>query len=100
MRGGPSDGPKQGIGRIKYLAVPVARQPAGNAAARFRAGARAAAIGPAAPVCHAGAMARAQLDKRPGDVSAMFDKVAERYDLLNDTLSLGQIGRATRLNSS
>ncbi|MGO8886160.1 MAG: demethylmenaquinone methyltransferase [Streptosporangiaceae bacterium] len=34
-------------------------------------------------------MARAQLDKRPGDVSAMFDKVAERYDLLNDTLSLG-----------
>jgi len=35
-------------------------------------------------------MARAQLDKRPGDVSAMFDKVAERYDLLNDALSLGQ----------
>ncbi|HTP15385.1 MAG TPA: demethylmenaquinone methyltransferase [Streptosporangiaceae bacterium] len=35
-------------------------------------------------------MARARLDKRPGDVSAMFDKVAERYDLLNDALSLGQ----------
>jgi demethylmenaquinone methyltransferase/2-methoxy-6-polyprenyl-1,4-benzoquinol methylase len=35
-------------------------------------------------------MARAQLDKRPGDVSAMFDQVAERYDLLNDVLSLGQ----------
>ena len=34
-------------------------------------------------------MTRAQLDKRPADVSAMFDKVADRYDLLNDTLSLG-----------
>src|SRR5262249_27422757 len=37
-----------------------------------------------------GRMTRAQLDKRPGDVSAMFDKVAPRYDLLNDVLSLGQ----------
>jgi demethylmenaquinone methyltransferase/2-methoxy-6-polyprenyl-1,4-benzoquinol methylase len=35
-------------------------------------------------------MTRAQLDKRPADVSAMFDAVAERYDLLNDILSLGQ----------
>jgi demethylmenaquinone methyltransferase / 2-methoxy-6-polyprenyl-1,4-benzoquinol methylase len=35
-------------------------------------------------------MTRAQLDRRPGDVSAMFDKVAPRYDLLNDVLSLGQ----------
>jgi demethylmenaquinone methyltransferase / 2-methoxy-6-polyprenyl-1,4-benzoquinol methylase len=35
-------------------------------------------------------MTRAQLDKRPGDVSAMFDKVAERYDMLNDVLSLGR----------
>jgi demethylmenaquinone methyltransferase/2-methoxy-6-polyprenyl-1,4-benzoquinol methylase len=35
-------------------------------------------------------MTRARLDKRPGDVSAMFDKVAPRYDLLNDVLSLGQ----------
>ena len=35
-------------------------------------------------------MTRAQLDKRPGDVSAMFDAVADRYDLLNDVLSLGQ----------
>ncbi len=35
-------------------------------------------------------MTRAHLDKRPGEVSAMFDTVAERYDLLNDVLSLGQ----------
>jgi demethylmenaquinone methyltransferase/2-methoxy-6-polyprenyl-1,4-benzoquinol methylase len=34
-------------------------------------------------------MARAYLDKRPGDVAAMFDGVANRYDLLNDVLSLG-----------
>ena len=35
-------------------------------------------------------MSRAQLDKRPGDVAAMFDAVAERYDLVNDVLSAGQ----------
>jgi demethylmenaquinone methyltransferase/2-methoxy-6-polyprenyl-1,4-benzoquinol methylase len=35
-------------------------------------------------------MTRAQLDKRPGDIAAMFDKVAQRYDLLNDVLSLGR----------
>ena len=35
-------------------------------------------------------MTRAQLDKRPGDVAAMFDGIAERYDLLNDVLSFGQ----------
>jgi demethylmenaquinone methyltransferase / 2-methoxy-6-polyprenyl-1,4-benzoquinol methylase len=40
-------------------------------------------------VCEAACMTRADLDKRPGDVSAMFDAVAERYDLLNDVLSLG-----------
>ena len=34
-------------------------------------------------------MTRAQLDKKPAEVSAMFDKVADRYDLLNDALSLG-----------
>jgi demethylmenaquinone methyltransferase/2-methoxy-6-polyprenyl-1,4-benzoquinol methylase len=34
-------------------------------------------------------MTRARLDKRPADVSAMFDHVADRYDLLNDVLSAG-----------
>ena len=34
---------------------------------------------------------RASLDKDPGDVSAMFDAIAGRYDLLNDILSMGQV---------
>jgi demethylmenaquinone methyltransferase / 2-methoxy-6-polyprenyl-1,4-benzoquinol methylase len=33
---------------------------------------------------------RAQLDKQPAEVAAMFDAVAKRYDLTNDVLSLGQ----------
>jgi demethylmenaquinone methyltransferase/2-methoxy-6-polyprenyl-1,4-benzoquinol methylase len=33
---------------------------------------------------------RADLDKQPGQVAAMFNKVAKRYDLLNDILSAGQ----------
>jgi demethylmenaquinone methyltransferase / 2-methoxy-6-polyprenyl-1,4-benzoquinol methylase len=36
-------------------------------------------------------MSRADLDKRPGDVAAMFDAIAGRYDLLNDILSAGQV---------
>src|SRR5947207_597938 len=36
-------------------------------------------------------MGRAELDKRPGDVAAMFDAIAGRYDLLNDLLSMGQV---------
>lgn len=35
-------------------------------------------------------MSRAQLDKKPVDVASMFDTVAEKYDLTNDVLSLGQ----------
>lgn len=35
-------------------------------------------------------MPRADLDKNPHDVAAMFDAVAHRYDLTNDVLSLGQ----------
>ena len=42
-------------------------------------------------------MTRAQLDKRPGDVAAMFDGIADRYDLLNDVLSLGQDRRWRRV---
>jgi demethylmenaquinone methyltransferase / 2-methoxy-6-polyprenyl-1,4-benzoquinol methylase len=33
---------------------------------------------------------RAWLDKKPPEVAAMFDRVAPRYDLTNDVLSLGQ----------
>jgi len=33
---------------------------------------------------------RADLEKKPAEVQAMFDGVAKRYDLTNDVLSLGQ----------
>lgn len=36
---------------------------------------------------------RADLDKKPDDVATMFDEVAERYDLTNDVLSMGQTVR-------
>jgi demethylmenaquinone methyltransferase/2-methoxy-6-polyprenyl-1,4-benzoquinol methylase len=36
-------------------------------------------------------MPRADLDKRPGEVAAMFDAIAGRYDLMNDLLSGGQV---------
>ena len=36
---------------------------------------------------------RAQLNKDPKEVAAMFDGVAKRYDLVNDLLSLGQTKR-------
>lgn len=38
-------------------------------------------------------MTRADLGKDPDDVSAMFDGVAQRYDIANDLLSLGQTRR-------
>ncbi len=41
-------------------------------------------------------MTRASLDKQPHEVAAMFDDVAERYDVTNDVLSLGQDRRWRR----
>jgi len=41
-------------------------------------------------------VSRADLDKAPRDVAAMFDDVAERYDLTNDVLALGQTRRWRR----
>ncbi|MBC6457693.1 demethylmenaquinone methyltransferase [Actinomadura sp. HBU206391] len=35
-------------------------------------------------------MTRASLDKQPADVAAMFDRTAERYDLLNGLMTVGQ----------
>lgn len=37
-----------------------------------------------------GSMSRANLDKDPDEIAAMFDGVAKRYDLVNDLLSLGR----------
>jgi demethylmenaquinone methyltransferase/2-methoxy-6-polyprenyl-1,4-benzoquinol methylase len=42
------------------------------------------------PDAESATSARATLDKRRGDVAGMFDRVAARYDLANDVLSLGQ----------
>ncbi len=41
-------------------------------------------------------MTRADLEKKPAEVQAMFDDVARRYDLTNDVLSLGQDRRWRR----
>lgn len=38
-------------------------------------------------------MTRADLSKEPERVAAMFDEVAERYDITNDVLALGQTRR-------
>jgi len=41
-------------------------------------------------------VSRADLDKDPADVASMFDEVAERYDLVNDLLAVGQTRRWRR----
>ncbi|WP_402462126.1 demethylmenaquinone methyltransferase [Isoptericola aurantiacus] len=41
-------------------------------------------------------MPRASLDKKPAEVASMFDGIAERYDLTNDLISLGQDRRWRR----
>ena len=38
-------------------------------------------------------VSRANLDKNPADVAAMFDTVAEKYDITNDILAVGQTRR-------
>lgn len=42
-------------------------------------------------------MSRANLDKQPTDVAAMFDGIAAKYDLTNDLISLGQDRRWRKL---
>ena len=42
-------------------------------------------------------MSRADLEKQPSAVAAMFDRVAHRYDVTNDVLALGQTRRWRRL---
>ena len=45
-------------------------------------------------------MSRANMDKNPDEVAAMFDGVAKRYDLVNDLLSMGQTKRWRRATTA
>jgi len=45
-------------------------------------------------------MSRANMDKNPDEVAAMFDGVAKRYDRVNDLLSLGQTKRWRRATTA
>jgi demethylmenaquinone methyltransferase/2-methoxy-6-polyprenyl-1,4-benzoquinol methylase len=42
-------------------------------------------------------VSRASLEKKPAEVASMFDGIAQRYDLVNDLVSLGQDRRWRRL---
>ncbi len=42
-------------------------------------------------------MSRASLEKKPHEVASMFDGIAERYDLVNDVISMGQDRRWRRI---
>lgn len=44
-------------------------------------------------LCDNEKVSRASLEKRPEEVQAMFDDVAERYDVMNEILSMGQTRR-------
>jgi demethylmenaquinone methyltransferase/2-methoxy-6-polyprenyl-1,4-benzoquinol methylase len=57
----------------------------------------ATAVLPQSSISEDEGMTRANLDKKPRDVAAMFDDVAPRYDLTNDVLSLGQDRRWRKL---
>lgn len=45
-------------------------------------------------------VSRANMDKNPDEIAAMFDGVAKRYDLVNDLLSLGQTKRWRRATTA
>ena len=77
-------GPSAATCREPRGAVP-APPPRWGAPARRRPGAVAAAS-----AVDDSPMTRASLEKHPREVAAMFDDVAEQYDLTNDVLSLGQ----------
>src|SRR6476646_12060856 len=64
----------------------------GHAPGRIREGAscEASAVSHPDPQPHVADLHVADLQKEPHEVAAMFDGVAERYDLTNDVLSLGQ----------
>ena len=74
-------------GRRDWSSRSMSLRPAG--AAGSGSGPRDAAPVPS-PTPRVARVTRADLDKNPADVAAMFDDVAKRYDLTNDVLSLGQ----------